>query len=73
MKKKKQKEEIGRVLLKMTRHFEYSCALMGASSKAERAIIDFSAPMAQERDLKSALIMYFVNQIYFDVIGKDVL
>ena len=46
---------------------------MGASSKAERAILDFSAPMAQGRDLKSALIMYFVNQIYADVIGKDVL
>ena len=47
---------------------------MGASSKAERAILHFSAPTAQGRDLKSALIiMYFVNQIYVDVIGKDVL
>ena len=46
---------------------------MGASSKAERAILDFSAPMAQVRDLKSALIMYFVNQIYVEGIGKDVL
>ena len=46
---------------------------MGASSKAERAILHFSAPMAQGRDLKSALIMYFVNQIYVDVIGKEVL